>query len=435
MGTTMKRYVGMARFLLSGAAVLAICVPWSLGQTLPKNRRATISPSVVYRQPGESQRFKVVMIATRMMAASEPQEVRWAVNDIPGGNDKLGTIDSSGLYTAPAVAPSPREIHICAEVPEAANRYLFATVIIGNTPPVYKPVHIWSEPVKKEGGSTEHLTDPHGIAVDADGNLIIADQLGHSVHRYTATGEYLGQIGAGKGSNPGQFTEPRIVATDASGRIFVTDSKGDRPRVQVFSRAGDFLQIFAEKGMKPGMILRCHGMAFDTAQRLFTVDVDNMRVNVYSPEGEFQYSWGTEGLNPGEFNSPHGIFVDRSGDVFVTGYYGPTQKFNAEGDFVLAFCYGDPPDGPVYFHNMTGDKWGDIYVTVRGKAGYDGAIGLDAGTKLSVMKYNNNGDLITCWGFSAPEHRESTAAVDDQGRVYCLFTGAAEMGVETFAQE
>jgi hypothetical protein len=217
----------------------------------------------------------------------------------------------------------------------------------------------------------------------------------------------------------------------------VTDSKGDRPRIQVFGKEGEFLQIFAEKGMKPGMILRAHGMGLDTSQRLFTIDVDNMRVNVYGPSGEFLYDWGTEGLNPGQFNAPHGIAVDRSGDVFATGYYGPTQKFNSEGDFITAFGHGDPPDGPVYFHNVAGDKWGNVYVMVRTKEGYQGAVqrGESEAKRLSIMKYNNNGDLIAAWGFTAKEHTETTAVVDEKGRVYALFKGTKEMGVETFEEE
>ena len=414
------------------AAVLLGDAAW--GQTLPKNRRATIEPALVFLKPGQEQPFKVVMIATRLMAAGVPSEVKWAVNEVQGGNEKVGTIDAEGLYRAPAAAPSPREVHICAEAPESANPYLRATVIVGDEPPVYTSCVYWSEPVREGEKRTEHLVDPHGIGLDADGNILIADQLGNQVVRFTATGEFLGTIGGGSGSEPGQFTEPRIVASDAQGRIFVSDSKGDRPRIQVFNHKGEFLQIFAEKGMKPGMILRAHGMSFDPAGRLFVVDVDNMRVNVYDHNGDYLYDWGKEGLNPGEFNSPHGLCVDQNSDVFVTGYYGPTQKFSSEGDFLNAFCHGDPPDGPVYFHNMTGDRWGDVYISVRSKAGYQGAIQRD-GKHISFAKYNNNGSYVTGWSLSNPEHGETSAVVDAQGRFYALFKGDREMGVEIFQEE
>lgn len=399
-----------------------------------KYHRATISPSIVHLQPGESASFKVIMVATRLMAALPPKEVIWGVNDIPGGNAALGSIDGNGLYTAPSEIPSPREIHLSAEVPDAANRFLYATVIIGEGEPEYRAVHIWGEPVE-EGKGTEHFVDPHGIGIDVEGNLLISDQEGSAVRRFTPEGKYLGDLGLGSGSEPGQFTEPRIAMADAEGRIFVSDSKGDRPRIQVFSNDGEFLKIFAEKGRPPGMILRAHGMDFDAQGRIFTADVDNMRVNVYDRDGNFLYEWGEEGPNLGQFNAPHGLCVDKSGDVFVNGYYGPTQKFSAEGDFLFAFCYGDPPDGPVYFHNLTGDRWGNVYVMVRSKEGYQGQFVEGEAKRISIMKFNNNGDYITGWSFSSTDHRETSATVSEDGRVYALFVGSKEMGVETFEQE
>jgi hypothetical protein len=391
-----------------------------------------IHPSLVHLDPGETQQFKVVICATRLMAADVPQEVKWAVNDIPGGNAEVGTIDAKGVYRAPARMPSPREIHICAEASDVANRFLFGTVIIGGAPIRYKSVHIWAE---KQGAEGSHMNSPHGIGLDRDENLLIADLGGNKVLRYTQDGEFLGEVGEGSGRNPGQVTEPREVRSGPKGRIFVTDSKGDRPRVQVFSHDGKFKQILGEKGRLPGMLLRPHGMDWDSERRLFVVDVDNMRVNVYDKDGTPLYDWGIEGTLPGELNAPHGLYVDRSGDVFVTGYYGPTQKFNADGEFVLAFGHGDPPDGPVYFHSVSGDKWGNAYLSVRSRGGYDGSIQSADEQRVSIMKFNNSGDFVTSWAFSEEEHSESEVVVGEDGRVYALFKGDGEAGVETFEQE
>lgn len=410
--------------LLAGTA-------WS--QTLPKHHRATIEPSLVNLAPGREQPFKIILNATRLMAADLPKEVKWGVNDLPGGNDKVGTITADGRYRAPVTIPSPREVHICAEVPEAANRHLWATVIVGEGPPAYKSRGTWTEAILPEKGRTEHLVDPHGIGLAADGTLLIADTRGNQVVRFTPEGKYLGKIGTGEGSEAGQFTEPRIVLTDPQGRIYVSDSKGDRPRIQIFSPQGEFLHLFGEKGLRPGMILRSHGMSLDRQGRLFVIDVDNMRVSVYDRDNRHLYDWGREGLWLGEFNAPHGIFVDQNSDVFVNGYYGPTQKFNAEGDYLSSFCFPDPPSGPVYFHNLTGDHWGNVYISVRSKGGYQGALQKD-GKMISLVKYNNNGTPVTGWGLTGV-HSESSAVVDAQGRVYCLFKSEKEVGVELFEEE
>jgi sugar lactone lactonase YvrE len=406
-------------------------------------RRAIIKPSVVRLEPGGQQKFRAIMLATYLMAAQAPKEVIWSVNGIAGGNKQSGTIDADGVYRAPGKTPKLREIHIGAEVKEASNRYLFATVLMGE--PSYKLVHTWAEEIKEEKESKEEdsqdaelpmkLAKPHGICLDKDGNLLIADQAGR-VLRYTTEGKCLGNIGLGKGGDPGEFTEARVVEIDLHGHIWVTDSKGDRPRVQMFSHEGEFVRIFAEKGIGPGQIHRAHGMGFDSQQRLFVVDVDNFRVSIYSHDGEFLSSWGQAGLDPGRFNAPHGLVVDPSDDVFVSGYYGPAQKFDAEGRFLFAFAHGDPPDGSVYFHTIVGDRWGNVYLMVRNKEGGQGELQKNAtGKMISIAKYNNNGDHIVGWSLSEPDHRESWSVVADDGTVYILFKGETHMGVQTFVPQ
>ncbi|MHC4148862.1 MAG: NHL repeat-containing protein [Planctomycetota bacterium] len=398
-------------FALFSLVVLISCSVFAVADTTEPDRdyrRAIIRPSLVRLKPGRQQKFKVVMSAPYLRPAYLAKKVKWSVNDIPGGNKKLGTIDSAGLYTAPAKAPKPHEIHICAEVKGANNRYLWATVLIGNPDPPYKLIRTWSEP--KE--SPTYLDDPHGIGLDKYGNLLIADQGASRIMRFTPKGKFLGDIGLRSGNEPGHFNEPRVVITDARGRIWVSDSKPDGPILQSFTPEGKFIRIFAHKGVLPGQLLRAHGMGFDGKQRLFVVDVDNFRVNVYSDRGEFLYNWGKPGLQLGEFNAPHGLMVDPSDDVFVSNYFGPTQKFDPNGNLLFAFAYADPPDGPIGFHSISGDRWGNVYVTVR----------------RGIVKYNNNGDYITAW---RTDMDPSWIAVADDDTIYCLF----KSGVQVFAPQ
>ncbi len=419
-----------ASCLVTPVFILSLnCAGLSAQQANPP-ARAAMKPSLVRLAPGAQQRFKVVLAAPRLMAATVPEKVAWSVNDIPGGNAEVGTIDASGLYRAPAKTPVPYEIHICAEAEGVANRRLWGTVLMGNPDPAYKMVSSWSESAGKGG----RLKKPHGISLDG-GNLLIADQGAHQIFRYSKAGKFLSEIGRGQGAEAGQFTEPRYAAVDDSGNIFVTDVKSDRPRMQVFDSNGKLLRIFAEKGLAPGQMMRGHGLAFDRKQRLFVTDVDTMRVCIFERSGKFQSCWGKDGPNLGDFNAPHGLFIDGADDVFVNGYYGPTQKFTPNGDFLLAFGSGDPPDGAVYFHSITGDRWGNVYATVRTKAGYSGALESQAGKKVSIAKYNNSGDFICNLSLSVKEHTESWAAVDHDGTVYALFTGAGQAGVEVFAQQ
>src|SRR5579862_560411 len=55
-----------------------------------------------------------------------PTPVTWSVNDIPGGSSAIGTISATGLYTAPAVAPTPNVVTIKAT--STVNTSKFGTV-------------------------------------------------------------------------------------------------------------------------------------------------------------------------------------------------------------------------------------------------------------------------------------------------------------------
>jgi sugar lactone lactonase YvrE len=363
----------------------------------------------------------------RLRAAEWLQDAQWAVNGVPGGNANCGTIAEDGTYTAPGVVPRVREVVISAHVQGVANPLLWATVLFDAPGPPYVLAKGWGE-TRKEA---EHFTDPHCIALDRDGNLMISDYLGSKVLRFTPDGRFLGLIGEGTGEGPGKVTKPRVVVADPSGLIYVSDQKSDKPRIQVFSPEGKFLNIFAPKGTGSGHILRAHGMAFDQDLNLHVVDVDNMRVNVYTKEGEFIKSWGRDGHQVDEFNAPHGIVVDPNGDVFVSGYYATCRKFNRDGEYLFSFAHGDPPDGAVYIHSAAGDRWGNVYLMVRGARGYGGAIE-EQHDIPSIMKFNNNGDHVASITLKVSGHKENWATVDEDGNVYAVYESSDAFGVQIY---
>jgi len=392
---------------------------------------ARIEPSIVELPLGAEQSFRVILLETRLTGAKVAEGVTWSVNDIPGGDDVVGRIDSKGTYKSPPKAPLPREVHICADVPHSQNRHLWATVMLPGEGPAYKLVGEWSEPNSKP----IYLNDPHCVALDRDGNLLIADYDGSQVHRFTPDGKFLGNLGLGIGEKPGYVTKPRVVTTDRDGNIFVSDQKKDKPRIQMYTPEGKYVRQFGPKGNGPGQILRAHGLVFDSKDRLFVVDVDCMRVSIFNYDGSFVKTWGRDGPNLGDFNAPHGIAIDKNDDIVVVGYYGPCQKFTADGRFLRAFAQPDPPDRATYFHSIVSDRWGNVYLTVRGASGFGGKVEDNEGNLVSVMKYNNNGDYVSSLRLNVKGHAENWAAVDPNGKVYAIYAGSERRGVEIFAPQ
>ncbi|MFM7061498.1 MAG: NHL repeat-containing protein [Actinomycetes bacterium] len=78
--------------------------------------------------------------------------------------------------------------------------------------------------------AADRLDAPRGIALDAAGNLYIADENNHRVQRW-APGATVGVTvagGHGAGSGANQLDSPRGVAVDAAGFVFVADRLNNR---------------------------------------------------------------------------------------------------------------------------------------------------------------------------------------------------------------
>src|SRR5579885_162032 len=376
--------------------------------------RPLISPSLAHVAPGASQPFRVEM-------AGQPGRVEeWSVNGVPGGNTALGRISPAGVYTAPAAAPVPREIHIGAVVPRPARLHAWATVVIGEAPPAYKLVSRFGE----KGSGPGRFIDPHAVAIGHDGNLIIVDSTPAHVYRYTRQGRYLGEVGLGPGSGPGQFNGPRDVQVDPSGNIFIADANNGR--IEVFSPSGKFLFQFGRKGTAPGEMLRVHAIWFGSGNRLYAADVDNSRIMVFSDAGKFLFQWGKDGRGPGEFHAPHGLGGDVNGDLFVSNYHGPCQKFTGDGRFLFDFAPVSRTGGPTHWHAMTSDRWEDAYLMAR-----------DKDNRNSIMKYNNNGTFVTSWPplRSVNEWGVKAATVDEDGTVYACIESRDDVGIEVYHEE
>jgi len=74
----------------------------------PATISVSVSPSSTSVRAGASATFSATVTGTQNTA------VTWFVNDIAAGSASLGTIDSSGKYTAPAALPNPNSVTVKA---------------------------------------------------------------------------------------------------------------------------------------------------------------------------------------------------------------------------------------------------------------------------------------------------------------------------------
>ncbi len=96
----------------------------------PPSISVAVSPSTANVRVGNSASFSATVSGTTNTA------VTWSVNDTPGGSSSLGTIDSSGKYTAPATLPSPNILTVKATSSADTSKSSTSSVTLMNPTPV-----------------------------------------------------------------------------------------------------------------------------------------------------------------------------------------------------------------------------------------------------------------------------------------------------------
>lgn len=168
---------------------------------------------------------------------------------------------------------------------------------------------------------------PTNVALAADGSMYIADGYGNArIHKFSPEGKLLFSWGE-PGGNPGQFHVPHGIAIDSDGRVFVADRENSR--IQIFSPEGEYLEA------RNGIARPCQ-VTFDKAGNLYVAelgykagmwpgtsppspDATGGRVSIFDPAGKLISQWGG-GENPtapGDFFAPHDIRIDSRGDLYV----------------------------------------------------------------------------------------------------------------------
>jgi len=149
---------------------------------------------------------------------------------------------------------------------------------------------------------------PTGVALSSEGDIYVSDGYGNSrVHKYSSDGSLLFSWG-GKGIHPGQFNLPHGICVDREERVYVADRENNR--LQVFNEEGDFL-----KGWRD--LKRPNDVSVDAEGNIYVAELEH-RVSVLSYQGDVLARWGGEESSAaGQFSGSHGICLDSQGNVYV----------------------------------------------------------------------------------------------------------------------
>jgi DNA-binding beta-propeller fold protein YncE len=171
----------------------------------------------------------------------------------------------------------------------------------------------------------ERLIRPTDVAVDEDrGRIYVADpsrqaSQEHFVRIFDLEGNYIGEVGKGRGTGGGYLHFPTYLVLDGEGNLYVTDTMNSR--VSVFSPEGEFLRTVGERGDGFGQFDKPKGVALDSLGNLYVADSSWSNVQIFNPEGDVLLYFGGRGVYPGLLSNPTGVAIASGTNTIFVGDY------------------------------------------------------------------------------------------------------------------
>jgi sugar lactone lactonase YvrE len=304
-----------------------------------------------------------------------------------------------------------------------------------------------------DGGSATgaSLYSPWGVAVDATGSLYIADQGNGRIRKVSPSGIIstvagngaYGFAGDGGPAATASLAGATGVAVDAAGNLYIADVRNNRirkvnPAGVISTVAGNGAEAFSGDG-GPGTsaALYCPmGVAVDAAGNLYIPDMGNGRIRKVNPSGIISTvaGNGTPGFSgdggpaTSAALSATGVAVDAAGDLYIAdAWNGRIRKVSPLG--IISTVAGNGADGfsgdggpatsaSLYWpEGVAVDTAGNLYIAdyrnsrIR-KVNPSGIISTAAGT--GGYKFAGDGGPAT----SALLHTPHGVAVDAAGNLY-----------------
>jgi DNA-binding beta-propeller fold protein YncE len=123
-------------------------------------------------------------------------------------------------------------------------------------------------------GQFSHAT---GIAVDADGEVFVADYQNKRVQKFDPTGKFISTWTMGEDIKA--EGTPEAIAIDADGNVYISDYVFGR--IQIFDNDGKFLWALSSESITQSLFKRPTGLAFDANGRLLVVNQSGNKVSVF----------------------------------------------------------------------------------------------------------------------------------------------------------
>ncbi|MGV3559001.1 NHL domain-containing protein [Larkinella arboricola] len=185
------------------------------------------------------------------------------------------------------------------------------------------------------------LNRPSGVAVDAQGNLFIADRLNQRIRKVDASGMIStvagsgtrGFAGDGGAATSARLADPQNITLDAQGNLFIADSENNRIRKVstngiISTVAGNGAADFSGDGgpATNAALYVPQGVAVDGQGNIYIADLLNLRIrkvttngiiNTVAGNGSTGYNGDNQAATGASLDIPQNVMVDTQNNLFI----------------------------------------------------------------------------------------------------------------------
>ena len=208
--------------------------------------------------------------------------------------------------------------------------------------------------------SAAAFNTPSGLAIDAAGNLYVADTGNNAIRKITPDGTVSTLAGDGlagdkdgKGAGA-QFNGPIGIAVDAAGMVYVADTYNDRirriaPDGTVTTIAGGQRAGMADGAAAQALFDTPTGLALSAAGDLYIADTANHAIRKLGKDGNVTtIAAAKDDDRDALLRSPVGIALTRDGFLYIgSSAHGRVAQITPQGE-VVALQDVDHPAQPGY---------------------------------------------------------------------------------------
>lgn len=182
------------------------------------------------------------------------------------------------------------------------------------------------------------IAEPRDIEVDADGNLVVADNKNRRIAIYSSDGTFIRDMGIG------QLNELwGIAVSPVDGNIYAADTWNHR--IAVFNPAGELIDTYGRNGVIADGTDSLEGfygprdVAVDKNGFIYVADTGNHRIRVYDQNWTFIRDIGSRGTGAGQLQEPVGIAIHPiSGELYIAETWNQrVSVFKRDGIYVRSW--------------------------------------------------------------------------------------------------